>query len=61
MATPDTTSTPNLMKPDEPQKQITTVVDTDQLMAPAPEVPDLQPFIMQILAAQQQMMPKPSA
>jgi hypothetical protein len=62
---PDTTSPPSITRSEEPPRQqqpiIIKPVDTEQLMAPNPEVPNLQPFIMQILAAQQQMQPKVSA
>jgi hypothetical protein len=63
VVTADTTSPPSLTRSEEPlhQQPIIKPVDTEQLMAPAPEVPNLQPFIMQILAAQQQMQPKVSA
>ncbi len=40
VVTPDTTSPPNLAKSEEPQKHTITLVDTEQLMAPAPEVPN---------------------
>ncbi len=48
MVTPDTTSPPNLAKSEESQQQqqqqhTITPVDTEQLMAPTPEVPNLQP------------------
>lgn len=67
MVTPDTTSPPGIARSEEPPHQqapqpIIKPVDTEQLMAPAMEVPpNLQPFIMQILAAQQQLHPKASA
>jgi len=66
VVTPDTTSPPNLAKSEESQQQqqqqhTITPVDTEQLMAPTPEVPNLQPLFMQFLAAQQHMLPKISA
>jgi hypothetical protein len=61
VVTPDTTS-PTGIRLEEPPHQalqpIIKPVDTEQLMAPTTEVPpNLQPFIMQILAAQQQLHP----
>ena len=67
VVTPDTTSPPGIARSEEPPHQqapqpIIKPVDTEQLMAPTTEVPpNLQPFIMQILAAQQQLHPKASA